>query len=622
MSLDIDRYSFLISLKAEYEFNKNRSVFRQKNLTVPSLIDNIENLVYSMLEDKYEDDKIKYVISQAVEDLLFVYHKYDDCDDYNLTIEEYLYDYSKNWKETKNSLFDNKNVEYSCDATILLYAPKELKSYVVPEGVLEISEYAFCKCVDLEDIQLPNSLLKISDFAFMGCEQLCDLQLPDSIKELGLNVFYGCGSLDTINIPLALENLNGGILRGCYFLDIILPKNHPLYKKSSGGIIVDITGKNAIYSYQEEYTLSVNHTIQTILPDCFNESEINNIILHQDIKHFSPKNFIEDDVISNIFVESGNNQYCSINGVLHSKDRSELIRYPNERREVILEPCVEIIGDYAFHHSNAEKICIPSHVSYIGNYSFDSCWASEIKIPNSISIIPKYAFNSCASLRNIYLNKSISTIGEHAFRNCQNLRLIVIMNDDCDVAENAFEGCKNIQFAFLPKSMMSYGLLNDSKHVVIYDSAGLMLCKDNALYINNGDILANIPKDFDNATFIAQPNTRCIKSLALKNCKDIKKVYLPKTINKIESYAFYGCSALKEIWLYDPCSYDSDTHTVDMLTAIELYEQAGIEIEVDAFVNSGMSTERLSEIEMLEEYSNMYKCDLEEMHQYFDSRDF
>lgn len=616
----IEIYSFLISLKAEYEFNTNKSAYRRKNLSVPYIISCVEDMVDYMLDENYDEDLIRYVIVCAVEDLLFIYKKYDD---YHSIVEEYSIDYSENWKEGKNSLFDDKNIEYSCDATVLLHSPKGIKSYNVPDGVKEIGEYAFSNCEGLICVTFPDTLYKVSDFAFSGCINLVEIRLPDSLHQLGICAFQGCYDLERINIPLNLKNFNGNVLLECESInDIYIPDNHPHYKKTSDNCIIDISGKTLVYFLSECDNVILNHEIKRVSSYAFIKSELNNVILHCDIKSFSPKNFADDYSLSNIFVESGSECYCSIDGVLLSKDRTKLIRYPNGRESVDIESSVIELGEYAFYCSTSEEINIPSNITSIGNNCFEACWASKVNISHNIAIIPKYAFNGCVSLKSIFLSKNVSTIGEKAFKLCHELRTVIVMNEDCDIANDAFEGCENIQCAFLPKSMLYSNLFKDSKYAIVYDCSRLFLGIGNSLYVDGGDILVNVPKDYISTTFIALPNTKCVKSLALKNCKGIKKVYLPKTINRIESYAFYGCYSLKEIWIYDPDTYDSAMHTIDKLTAVELHYNKNISIEVDAFVNSGISDETLNEEELLDKYCNLYKSDLEEMGQFFESRNF
>ncbi len=111
--------------------------------------------------------------------------------------------------------------------------------------------------------------------------------------------------------------------------------------------------------------------------------------------------YIDGQNLKNIQVQNRNESYSSINGVLYSKDKKTLIRFP-EGREGIFE--------------------IPDGVTTIGEYAFNNCKIGEIKIPDSVTTIEDYAFHSSKIIR-IIIPSSVVSMGT-PFYGCDRLEKI------------------------------------------------------------------------------------------------------------------------------------------------------------------------------------------------------
>ena len=97
----------------------------------------------------------------------------------------YFYDYSA------NPLIFAKN----------LYLNGELVTELkIPEGVKEINNYAFYRCINLTSIVIPNSVISIGDSAFDGCEGLTCIEIPNSVTSIGMYAFDGCENLNEVHI--------------------------------------------------------------------------------------------------------------------------------------------------------------------------------------------------------------------------------------------------------------------------------------------------------------------------------------------------------------------------------------------------------------------------------------
>lgn len=76
----------------------------------------------------------------------------------------------------------------------------------------------------------------------------------------------------------------------------------------------------------------------------------------------------------NLFVRDSNPFYCSINGVIFTKDKKKLIAYPSGREGAYKIPeGTEVIYDSAFINSRISSVKIPDSVTEIGYAAFCDC---------------------------------------------------------------------------------------------------------------------------------------------------------------------------------------------------------------------------------------------------------
>lgn len=137
--------------------------------------------------------------------------------------------------------------------------------------------------------------------------------------------------------------------------------------------------------------------------------------------------------LTSIDVALDNNSYTSINGVLFSKDKTILIQYPGDKKDVTsyaIPESVTSIEDYAFSGcSSLTSITLPKGVTEIGNYAFCDCSSlTSITIPEGVTCIGIYTFRNCSSLTSITLPEGVTEIGGDAFRFCSSLTSITSMN--------------------------------------------------------------------------------------------------------------------------------------------------------------------------------------------------
>lgn len=141
-------------------------------------------------------------------------------------------------------------------------------------------------------------------------------------------------------------------------------------------------------------------------------------------------------------VDPENEYYCSVDGVLFTKDMKQLLFYPLAKDVTEVEKTasdgktqkvkestytvpdgVEIIATKAFYKCSVIKeIVLPDSVTEIREKAFFKCSAMEnFSLPENVTLIEKDAFGYCSSLKEITIPKGVTAIGDYAFFNCTNL---------------------------------------------------------------------------------------------------------------------------------------------------------------------------------------------------------
>ena len=95
-------------------------------------------------------------------------------------------------------------VVYNDDMTRLIACSQDVKSLIVPEGIISIMKSAFDNC-DIEFVKLPDSLKKIGPYAFANCKNLEKVDFGTGLEVINHNVFEGCVNLHSIELPSQME---------------------------------------------------------------------------------------------------------------------------------------------------------------------------------------------------------------------------------------------------------------------------------------------------------------------------------------------------------------------------------------------------------------------------------
>lgn len=90
---------------------------------------------------------------------------------------------SINVSEGNSNYLSCGGVLFDKSKSVLIKYPEGEKdtSYIIPDGVTSIGDFAFMYCKSLKSITIPNSVTSFGDGAFMYCESLQSITIPENV---------------------------------------------------------------------------------------------------------------------------------------------------------------------------------------------------------------------------------------------------------------------------------------------------------------------------------------------------------------------------------------------------------------------------------------------------------
>lgn len=136
---------------------------------------------------------------------------------------------------------------------------------------------------------------------------------------------------------------------------------------------ITVLGEDSFYQKTEIAEIHLPLEIETIEKGAFYRCyALTSITIPETVTQIGTDTFFRCSSLQNITVDIENSKYCDIDGVLFTKDKTELIAYPEGKAETqyTLPNSVTKIDDTAFgYKTNLKIIGIPSSVTELPNYN-------------------------------------------------------------------------------------------------------------------------------------------------------------------------------------------------------------------------------------------------------------
>ena len=381
-----------------------------------------------------------------------------------------------------------------------MLAGTKITSFVVPENVTSIGNYAFDGMASLENITIDvKGLKEIGTYAFRNCTSLKSIEIPEGVTKINQGAFLGCTNLSSVTLPETLTLL--GTLRP----NTSSGKRNPDY----GSVFRDCKSLKKI---------DLPDKISYIGPDTFNGAGLVSVKLPASLKYLTNKNILSSKAQS----------------LLKSKASGQFANCV-DLETVILPAGLQAIGASVFKNTPKLKTmyydgadsavgnCLPISAVELSISAFEGCGLENIKILGALSDNTKFYLGQCfkySSIKRVDLSESrLASVPKLLFKYAGDLEEVILPDSVTAIKNDAFYGCDKLKNVNFP--------------------SGLTTIEINAF---NGCSLLE-EADISSVTSLA--------SSAFEGCSSLKTVKLSESLTAIPNNAFKGCSSLENIEIPD-----------------------------------------------------------------------
>ena len=374
-----------------------------------------------------------------------------------------------------------------------------LTSVTIADSVTNIGNSAFSGCSGLTRVTIGNGVTSIGERAFYDCSGLTGVTIGHGVTSIGKRAFYGCRGLTGVTIGHGVTSIGEGAFTYCNgllydtstipnvklvdgwavgyesafygSLDLVGVRGIADGAFSGCGGLTSVTIPNSVTNIGTSAFTGCGNIRSVAVQGQFRLSEvfpasysaITNAVVADGSTGIAPSAFSGCGGLMRFVVGGNNPSYCSVNGLLLSKDGKSLLYGVNG--DVTIPNSVTGIGASAFSGcGNLASVTIPDSVTSIESTAFSGCGnvrsmvipgrfrLSEV-FPDSYSAITNVvvtsgstsiapsAFSGCSGLASVTIPDSVISIGASAFADCVNLTSVTIPDSVVDIPQSAFEGC-------------------------------------------------------------------------------------------------------------------------------------------------------------------------------------
>ena len=203
------------------------------------------------------------------------------------------------------------------------------------------------------------------------------------------------------------------------------------------------------------------------------DDKIKTIRIGADVEFVDEKAFYSCWALQNIEVDENNPNYCDVDGVLYTKDMTQVLCYPCDHDEYLRQKygyekelfTEEITPEY---ERDVQTYVIPSTVTRIGAMCFNYANLRVIYLPEGLKIIDTLAvfklherkneWETTPSLSNIYSYTADGVLDSH-FTDAETLGEVYLSLPETIefIGSDAFSYNQNLQYMFIPASVKEIG---------------------------------------------------------------------------------------------------------------------------------------------------------------------
>lgn len=305
---------------------------------------------------------------------------------------------------------------------------------------------------------------RIGNKAFYNCDDMTLVDIPEGITTIGENAFAYSNNLQNVELPNSLVSIEKYGFYGCTaFTTFHVPRN---------------------------------------------------------LAEFGDRALIGCSRIQFFSCSSLSQHFKAVDGVLYSKDMTELYYYP------IADP--------------KTTFDVPSPVARIHEYCFfGNNTLTQVNFPETLRWIDMNIFRDCKGIETAYIPDGVTHMGVTVFGGCTNLTSVHLPAGLDSLQNSTFMQCEKLTEVFIPRNVKYIGTF------VFYQSSV------KTVTIEEGSCLETIDKDaFDECYYLESldmPNTvKTIGNQAFYRCESLKSVHMSEGLTSLGLSVFCYCPLLEE----------------------------------------------------------------------------
>ncbi len=405
-----------------------------------------------------------------------------------------------------------------------------LVSVSFPSTLRSVGASAFYTCGSLEKVELPAGVTSIGDYAFFGCQSLVFASVPGTVSEWGAASFGYCYKLENVTIGAGVTEVPERTFRDCKALAAVqMPASvktvgRRAFQGCANLATCDVSHLETVEAYAfastaghlpslnltcakrvEEYAFQNQNTASDLALPCIEyigcQAFAAAVAPSAALELALPASLetLEDGALSAttegvkaVKIDPACAAYQSVDGVVYSKDGSELlcvpVGYAGACGTFSTPDQVTKVGAYAFAGAaKLEKIVLGDSVTQLGSNAFAGCLANSVTLSQNLSELPAQAFEG-ASITSIDVPASVKSIGEKALSNCSSLASVTLHEGLESIGAGVFQNSGSLQSLKLPASLTS---LDATAFTFTNCLNDVSLVEGGALTMTDGMILAD-----------------------------------------------------------------------------------------------------------------------------------
>ena len=449
-----------------------------------------------------------------------------------------------------------------------------VKTISLADTITTIDVYEFEWCTELTTVILPARLERIEAWAFYDCRNLQSIYIPASTEWIASDAFWRCTSLAAFSVDSgnAYYCAVDGVLMNkeqtklcCY------PAGKPTTAYAIPEGVVDIDF-NAFYIATKLETLSLPASLpwrDSLAYDWFRGCT--------SLTAFS--------------VDSGNADYCAVDGILMSKDQTVLCCYPAGKPDAAytVPAGVEEIDSYAFWGADdLETLSLPLSLDWIGIYTFYYCdnltsvsyagtealwdyvtvnkynepllnasftFGTVSTVTGSCGEDATFALDISTGKATISGTGACDDISDEWYDYAELVTSLTVESGITEIPLDMYEELANLTELALSETVteLKYSNLNACcpvlSTITVHEDNPSYRTVDNVLFTKGMSQLLVYPAGKQTAVYTIPETVKTIVQYAFRNNEALTTLILPAALKDFESRAIYNCDNLQNILL-------------------------------------------------------------------------